>query len=90
MRNHKSPNPHSRKRVHGRWYRGLHGKVVDLVEHEFEEGLLYLHVRFTDKTELSWRIATQVTIEEADLADWTSGDFKKLKVFVRDERDSSI
>jgi hypothetical protein len=27
-------------------YGGLRGKVVDRVEHEFEEGLLYLHVRF--------------------------------------------
>ena len=28
--------------VPGRQYRGLHGKVVDWVEHKFEEGLLYI------------------------------------------------
>jgi len=86
-------NPTSRESgsfVPGRRYRGLHGKVVDWVEHSYEEGFLYLHVRFTDKTELSWRIATRMTIEEADLADWTSGDFKQLRVFIRNERDRSL
>jgi len=76
--------------VPGRQYRGLRGKVVDWVEHSFEEGLLYLHVRFTDKTELCWRVATRMTIEEGDLSDWKSGDFKQLRVFVRDERDRSV
>jgi len=78
------------KFVPGRRYRGVQGKVVHWVEHTFEEGLLYIHVRFTDKTELSWRIATRMTIEESHLADWTSGDFKQLRVFVRNERDRSM
>jgi hypothetical protein len=59
----------------------VHGKVVDWVEHKFEEGLLNIQVRFADKTELCWRIATHMTIEESDLADWTYGDFKQLRVF---------
>lgn len=80
----------ARRFVPGRQYRGLKGKIIEWVEHQFEEGLLYIHVRFTDKTELSWRIATRMTIEEADLADWTSGDFKQLKVFVRNEQDRSV
>lgn len=41
--------------VPGARYRGLQGKVVDWVEHQFEEGVLYIQVRFRDKTELSWR-----------------------------------
>ena len=69
--------------VPGQQYRGLRGKVVDWVEHEFEEGLLYIHVRFIDKTELCWRITTRMTIEEGDLSDWKSGDFDQLRVFVR-------
>jgi hypothetical protein len=76
--------------IPGRRYRGVQGKVVHWVEHSFEEGLLYIHVRFTDKTELSWRITTRMAIEESDLADWTSGDFKQLRVFVRNERDRSM
>ncbi len=77
------------KFVPGRRYRGVQGKVVDWVEHSFEEASLYIHVRFTDKTELCWRITTRMTIEESDLADWTSGDFQQLRVFVRNERDRS-
>jgi hypothetical protein len=71
-------------------YRSLKGKVIDWVEHEFEEGLLYIHIRFLDKTELCWRITTRMAVERGDLADWTSGDFKQLKVFVRNERDGSV
>lgn len=77
------------KFVANRRYRGVQGKVVHWVEDSFEECLLYIHVRFTDKTELAWRIATRMTIEESDLADSTSGDFKQLRVFVRNEHDRS-
>ena len=84
------PSPEVRKFVPGRRYRGVQGKVVHWVEHRFEEGLLYIHVRFTDKTELCWRITTRMTIEESDLADWTSGDFQQSRVFVRSERDRSM
>jgi len=71
-------------------YRGLRGKIIEQVQHEFEEGILFLHVRFTDKTELCWQIAARMTIEKADLADWKTGDYKPLKVFVRDERDRRV
>jgi len=70
-----------------RAYRGLQGKTVDHVQHEFEEGILFLHIRFTDKTELCWQFTARMTIEKADLADWKTGDYKPLKVFVRNERD---
>ena len=74
----------------GQRYRGVQGKVVEWVEHTFEEGSLYINVRFADKSELCWRIGTRMTIEEADLADWTSGDCKQVRVFVRSERDRSL
>lgn len=77
------------KLVPGHQYGGLKGKVIDRVEHEFEEGLLYIHIHFVDKTELCWRITTRMIIERGDLGDWTSGDFKQLGVFVRNERDRS-
>lgn len=67
----------------GRRYPGLRGKVVDWVEHTFAEGRLYLNIRFTDHTELCWQITTTLMIEQADLSDWKSGDFKQLGVFVR-------
>ena len=83
-------SPATPKYVLGHRYRGLQGKVVEWVGHAFEEGLLYIHIRFVDKTELTWRIATQVTIEKANLADWSSGDFKQLRVFVENERDRRV
>ncbi len=89
MRRQKPTSPDSSSSPPGRRYPGLHGKVADWVEHKFEEGLLYLHVRFTDKTELCWRISTRMTIEEADLSNWKSGDFAQLCVFASDERDGS-
>jgi len=72
-----------------RVYRGLRGKIIEHVDHQFEEGVLFLQVRFADKTELCWRITTRITIEKADLADWQTGNFKELRVFVRNESDRS-
>jgi hypothetical protein len=45
--------------------------------------------RFADKTELCWRIACRVAIEEGDLGDWKSGDSEQPRVFVRNERDGT-
>jgi hypothetical protein len=89
MKKDKPTNLTPRRFIPCRQYRGLRCKVVEWVEHKFEEGLLYIHVRFVDKTELCWRIATRMTIEEGDLSDWKSGDFEQLRVFVRNERDRS-
>ena len=90
MRKETSTNLAPRQFVPGRQYPGLRGKVVEWVEHKFEEGLLYIHVRFVDKTELCWRIATSMAIEEGDLSDLKSGDFKQIRVFARNERDRSV
>jgi hypothetical protein len=89
MKKQKPSSPDSRNFTAGRRHPGVHGEVVDWVEHKFEEGLLYLQVRFTDKTELCWRITTRITIEEADLSNWKSGDFEQLCASVSDERDGS-
>lgn len=77
--------PSPREIMQGKQYPGVHGKVVDWADHAFEEDVLYLHVRFTDKTELCWRIGTSIVIEEADLSNWKTGDFKQLGVFVEHE-----
>ena len=64
------PSPGSR-------YPGVHGKTVDWAEHVFEEGMLYVRVRFADKTELCWVLQTAHIILEADLSDWKTGNFKQ-------------
>jgi len=71
----------------GEQYPGVRGKVVDFVGHKFSEGRLYIHVRFIDKTELCWQVESMLTLEEAELTNWKTGDLKHIRTFARDERD---
>ncbi len=82
-----SVKPDARRAAPGRQYPGVRGKIVDWAEHAFEEGMLYVRVRFTDKTELCWVLQTAQVILEADLSDWKTGDCKQLAVFVENESD---
>ena len=68
-------------------YSGLRGKIVDRVEHAFEDGLLYLHIHFTDHTELCWEISSRLMIARADLQDWTTGNLNRVRTFVRNSSD---
>jgi hypothetical protein len=68
-------------------YPGLRGKIVERAEHVFEEGMLYVRVRFTDRTELCWKLQTAHVILEADLSDWKTGDARQLAVYVQNETD---
>lgn len=79
----KSPARVNRRRL--KWakqYPGVHGKVVDFIDHKFEEGLLYIHVRFMDKTEVTFTLASRLVIEEADLSDISTGDYKPINMYV--------
>ena len=88
MTSRKQPKSKSPKKPQpGKQYPGVRGKVVDWAEHVFEEGMLYVRVRFTDKTELCWILQTAHVIVEADLGDWTTGDFKQLALYVKNESD---
>jgi hypothetical protein len=71
----------------GKQYPGVHGKTVDWAEHVFEEGMMYVQVRFTDKTELCWTLETAHVLRESDLSDWQTGDCKQLKVYAENEID---
>jgi hypothetical protein len=77
----------ARKLVQGKQYSGIRGKIVDFADHKFEEGSLFIRVRFTDKTELCWTIQTATVIAEADLCDWETGNQRLLAVFARGEGD---
>jgi hypothetical protein len=88
MTKRKSPvKPDDRRLTLGKQYPGLRGKIVERAEHAFEEGMLYVRVRFTDETELCWVLQTAHVILEADLSDWKTGDCKQLAVFVENESD---
>jgi hypothetical protein len=60
---------------------GVRGKVVDRIEHQFEDGRLYLHVCFRDKTEVSSAFSSRLAIEEAMLTDMSTGNSKPLKEY---------
>jgi hypothetical protein len=75
-----------RKIVRGKQYPGVQGKVVDWVEHKFEEGTLYIHVRFQDKTELTYTLGCRLVIEEAVLGDLSTGNFNTIREFVSNEQ----
>jgi hypothetical protein len=79
--------PGVQRPVPGKQYPGVRGKIVDWAEHMFEEGMLYMRVRFTDQTELCWVLQTAHVIREADLGDWKTGNFKRLAVFAQNESD---
>jgi len=70
---------------HDNQYPGVQEKVGDWVEHKFAEGTLYIDVRFTDKTALSWTFATAIVIREAHLSDWKTGDLKLLRCFAQNK-----
>ena len=71
--------------MQGKQYPGIKGKVVHRADHAFEEGILYLRIRFTDNTELCWRITSSTLLEEADLSDWKTGNFRQICVFVENK-----
>lgn len=75
--------------AHGKPYPGAHGKIVDWVEHKFEQGILFIDIQFVDKTALSWSIDSAIVIQEVHLADWKNGDLKILKRFVQDKSDQA-
>ncbi len=69
----------------GKQYPGIKGKVVDWADHAFEEGILYIRIRFNDKTELCWRVTSSTLLKEADLSDWKAGDFRQICVFAKEK-----
>ena len=77
---------HLKKIVRGKQYPEVRGKVVDWVEHEFEEGSLYIHVRFQDRTELTYTLGCRLFIEEAVLGDLSTGNYKTMREFVSNEQ----
>jgi hypothetical protein len=80
-----TPNLSAREVMQGKQYPGIKGKVVHWADHAFEEGILYVRIRFTDNTELCWRISSSVLLEEADLSDWKTGNFRHICIFAENK-----
>ncbi len=71
--------------IQGKQYPGIKGKVVHWADHAFEEGILYIRIRFTDNTELCWRVTSSTLLEEADLSDWKNGNFRQICIFAENK-----
>jgi hypothetical protein len=62
-------------------YPDVHGKVVDFITHNVEDGTLYFTVRFTDKTAFTLQYQCELAAVGAELGDWKTGDFKVIRQY---------
>jgi len=64
-------------------YKEIRGKKVDWLDHDYEEGFLYVGIRFTDGTYFSLQFSPQVVTEGIEFSDMSSDDDEVLKVYYR-------
>lgn len=66
-----------------RRYKEIRGKRVDWIDHHFEDGWLYVGVRFMDGTHFSLQFTARIATEGAEFSDRSSGDDVILKTYFR-------
>jgi hypothetical protein len=64
-------------------YPEIRGKVVDFVQQSVSDGILYVGIRFTDKTVFSLRYACDMFVVGADFCDFRTGDFEMIREYTR-------
>lgn len=64
-------------------YREIHGKTVDWVNYSFEDGSLYIDIRFKDTSVFSLRFSPQIVTDGIDLSDMSSGTFKLIREYYK-------
>lgn len=64
-------------------YKEIRGKRVDWIDHRFEEGWLYVGVRFLDGTYFSLQFSPQIETEGVEFSDMSSGDDVILREYYR-------
>jgi hypothetical protein len=64
-------------------YPEVHGKVVDFISHSIEDGMLYISVRFKDKTDFSLRYACDMFVVGADFCDIKTGNLEMIREYMR-------
>lgn len=69
-------------------YKEIHGKRVDWIDHHYEEGLLYVGIRFVDKTYFSLQFSPQIVTEGIEFSDMKTGDDVILKEYYRRQDDN--
>lgn len=66
-----------------RKYREVHGKVVDFITNNVDDGVLYFTVHFMDQTSFCVRYACDMFAVGAELSDWESGDFHIIREYMK-------
>ena len=64
-------------------YKEIRGKKVDWIEHTYEEGSLYVGLRFMDGTYFSLDFSPQIVTDGIEFSDMSTGDEEILKVYYR-------
>ncbi len=60
-------------------FKEIRGKRVDWIDHNYEEGRLYIGIRFMDKTYFSLQFSTRIVTDGIDFSDVKTGDSKILR-----------
>ena len=60
-------------------YEEIRGKKVDWISHTYEEGSLYVGIRFMDGTYFSLQFSPSIVTEGIEFSDISSGDEKILR-----------
>jgi len=66
-----------------RRYKEVRGKRVDWISYNYEEGFLYVGIRFMDGTYFSLDFSAQIVTDGIEFSDMSSGDEKILKTYYR-------
>jgi len=64
-------------------YPEILGKSVDFVQQSVSDGILYVGIRFTDKTVFSLRYGCDMLIVGADYLDGKTGDYEVIREYVK-------
>ena len=67
-------------------YPGVEGKTVEFISTNHDGDMLFVHIRFTDKTFLSISVASGVRVHSADLYAESSGDYEVLRDYINGTR----
>jgi len=64
-------------------YPEIRGKVVDFVQQSVSDGIVYVGIRFTDKTVFSLRYGCDMLIVGADYLDAKTGDYEVIREYMK-------
>ena len=70
----------------GKRFPGVEGKIIQFIETTTEQQFIYVRIRFTDKTALTFVLTSDVVLHHAALFDEGTGNLEILKEFVKPDR----